>query len=57
MPCDVEHSLLSVMLSQRNGVEKNLGYGTLSAYEADKLAKEVLPELAASITKGEKFGK
>ena len=42
---------------QRSGVEKNLGYGTLSAYEADKLAKEVLPELASSITKGEKFGK
>ena len=42
---------------QRAGVEKNLGYGTLSAYEADKLAKEVLPELTSSITKGEKFGK
>ena len=43
--------------SQRQGVEKVLGTGTLSAYEADKVAKEVLPELTSSITKGEKFGK
>jgi malate dehydrogenase len=39
----------------KNGVEKNLGYGKLNAYENEKLTKEVLTELTGSITKGEKF--
>jgi len=39
----------------KNGAETVLGYGTLHAYEAEKLEKEALPELIASIAKGEKF--
>jgi len=38
-----------------NGVAKNLGLGALSDYEKAKLEKEVIPELAASIKKGEQF--
>jgi len=41
----------------KNGAETNLGFGSLHAYEADKLEKEVIPELVSSIAKGEKFGK
>merc|ERR1711872_601390 len=37
-----------------NGVEKNLGLGNLSAFEQD-LLKASLPELNASIKKGEEF--
>merc|ERR1740131_408509 len=37
-----------------NGVEKNLGLGTLTAYEQD-LLKAAIPELNGSIKKGEKF--
>merc|ERR1712001_212820 len=37
-----------------NGVEKNLGLGTLTPFEQDLLAKAI-PELNGSITKGEKF--
>jgi len=38
----------------RNGVKENLGLGKLSDYEK-KLVKECLPELQASIKKGENF--
>jgi len=38
-----------------NGVEKNLGYGNLNAFEKTKLEKEVVPELVSSIEKGVKF--
>merc|ERR1711902_49416 len=37
-----------------NGVEKNLGLGTLTAFEQD-LLKAAIPELNGSIKKGEKF--
>merc|ERR1712211_178497 len=37
-----------------NGVEKNLGLGTLTPFEQD-LLKAAIPELNASIKKGEKF--
>merc|ERR1711988_2050810 len=37
-----------------NGVEKNLGLGTLTAFEQDLLLKAI-PELNGSIKKGEKF--
>merc|ERR1712133_285916 len=37
-----------------NGVEKNLGLGTLTAHEQD-LLKAAIPELNGSIKKGEKF--
>merc|ERR1711963_298422 len=37
-----------------NGVEKNLGLGTLTPYEQELLAKAI-PELNGSIKKGEKF--
>lgn len=40
-----------------NGVAKNLGLGTLNAYEADKLKREVIPELLGSIKKGVAFVK
>ena len=39
---------------QKNGVEKNLGLGTLSDYEKE-LVKGALPELLGSIKKGEDF--
>ncbi|XP_037089870.1 malate dehydrogenase, mitochondrial-like [Pollicipes pollicipes] len=38
----------------KNGLEKNLGMGTLSEFESD-LVKKALPELLASIKKGEDF--
>merc|ERR1712055_1271284 len=37
-----------------NGVEKNLGLGTLTAFEQELLVKAI-PELNGSIKKGEKF--
>merc|ERR1712036_19658 len=37
-----------------NGVEKNLGLGTLTPFEQDLLAAAI-PELNGSISKGEKF--
>ncbi|KAL0818544.1 hypothetical protein ABMA28_008983 [Loxostege sticticalis] len=40
----------------KNGVEKNLGYGTLNAYEQE-LLKEAIPELLKNIKKGEDFAK
>ena len=40
----------------RNGVKENLGLGKLSDYE-QKLVKECIPELKASIKKGEEFVK
>lgn len=38
-----------------NGVEQNLGIGELSAFEQEKLTKEVLPELKTNIAKGIEF--
>jgi malate dehydrogenase len=42
------------ILLGKNGVEKNLGLGNLNDYEKD-LVKKALPELKASIKKGEDF--
>lgn len=42
------------ILLGKNGLEKNLGMGTLTSYEKD-LVKGALPELLASIKKGEDF--
>ena len=42
------------LLLGKNGLEKNLGLGRLDAYE-EKLVKEAIPELKASIKKGEEF--
>lgn len=39
---------------QKNGVEKNLGLGKLSAYE-EKLLAAAIPELKKNIQKGEDF--
>lgn len=39
---------------QKNGIEKNLGLGKLSAFE-EKLVSEALAELKGSIKKGEEF--
>lgn len=38
-----------------NGVERQLGFGTLSDFETDKLENEVLPELQKNIQKGIDF--
>lgn len=40
--------------SQKNGIEKNLGLGKLSAFE-EKLVAEAMDELKGSIKKGEDF--
>jgi len=45
----------SPILLGSNGVERNLGLGQLSDFEAEKLEKEVLPELKKNIAKGEEF--
>jgi len=45
----------SPILLGSNGVERNLGLGQLSDFEAEKLEKEVLPELKTNIAKGEEF--
>jgi len=42
------------LLLGKNGLEKNLGLGKLTAYE-EKMVKEAIPELKASIKKGEDF--
>lgn len=42
------------LLLGKDGVEKNLGIGTLSAFEQEKL-KEGMPELLANIKKGKEF--
>lgn len=39
---------------QKNGIEKNLGLGKLSAFE-EKIVSEALAELKGSIKKGEDF--
>ena len=39
---------------QKNGIEKNLGLGKLLEFEAN-LVKKAIPELKASIQKGEDF--
>lgn len=41
---------------QKQGIEKNLGIGTLSSFE-EKMIAEAIPELKASIKKGEDFVK
>lgn len=43
------------VLLGKDGVEKNLGLGALNAFESEKLAKEVIPELVGSIKKGVEF--
>lgn len=40
--------------TQKNGVEKNLGFGSLSDYEKQLVAK-AMPELVGNIKKGEAF--
>lgn len=40
--------------SQKNGIEKNLGLGKISAFE-EKLVAEAMDELKGSIKKGEDF--
>jgi len=42
------------LLLGKNGIEKNLGYGKLSAFE-EELLKKAIPELQANIKKGEEF--
>lgn len=44
------------LLLGKNGLEKNLGYGTLSDFEKKKL-EALIPELLGSIKKGEEFVK
>lgn len=39
---------------QKNGMEKNLGYGKLSSFE-QKLLDAAIPELKKNIQKGEEF--
>ena len=51
---DASYFASPILLGQ-NGVERNLGVGQLSDFEADKLANEVLPELKTNIAKGEEF--
>ena len=46
--------LFHVLISQTNGVEKNLGMGHLIDYER-KLLQESMEELKANIQKGEEF--
>lgn len=43
-------------LLQKKGIEKNLGIGKLSPFE-EKMVAEAVPELKASIKKGEEFVK
>ena len=43
-----------MLISQTNGVEKNLGMGHLIDYER-KLLQESMEELKANIQKGEEF--
>lgn len=40
----------------KNGVEKNLGYGKLNAFEQE-LLKAAIPELLKNIKTGEEFAK
>lgn len=42
------------LLLGKNGIEKNLGYGKLSAFE-EELLKKAIPELQSNIKKGEEF--
>jgi len=51
---DASYFASPILLGQ-NGVERNLGVGQLSDFEAEKLANEVLPELKKNIAKGEEF--
>ena len=50
---DAEYFSTPILLG-KNGIEKNLGLGVLSDFEA-KLVEEALPELKASIQKGKDF--
>lgn len=43
-------------LLQKKGIEKNLGIGKISPFE-EKMIAEAIPELKASIKKGEDFVK
>ena len=43
-------------LLQKKGIEKNLGIGKISPFE-EKMIAEAIPELKASIKKGEEFVK
>lgn len=44
------------VLLGKNGLEKNLGYGKLNAYE-QQLLKAAMPELLKNIKTGEEFAK
>ena len=52
----VENVFLVSFFSQKNGLEKNLGFGKLSDYE-QKLLTEAMGELKGNIAKGEEFVK
>ena len=46
--------LASSFFLQKNGIEKNLGLGKLTAFE-EKLVADAIGELKSSIKKGEDF--
>lgn len=48
--------MILFLILQKNGVEKNLGLGKLSAFE-EKLLQAAIPELKKNIQKGEDFVK
>jgi len=50
---DAKYFSTPVLLG-KNGVEKNLGLGKLSAFE-EKLLQAAIPELKKNIAKGEEF--
>lgn len=46
----------SPSVPQKKGIEKNLGIGQVSSFE-EKMISDAIPELKASIKKGEDFVK
>ena len=44
----------AILDKQKGGLEKNLGIGKLTPFE-EQMVKEAIPELKASIKKGEEF--
>ena len=51
----VSHVTVSLLI-QKKGLEKNLGIGKITPFE-EKMIAEAIPELKASIKKGEEFVK
>lgn len=51
-----DFSNVTTSLLQKKGLEKNLGIGKVSSFE-EKMIAEAIPELKASIKKGEDFVK